>query len=151
GIDLCGRLAVEGDVDAEAVAAADAEGDDARRLCKPFAPAVWHRFEEWPRRASVERLPEPAPRLVPRLVVEPEDAFPIKGRDAVDHTDPGIGDYAPDAGRDVPRVDLPDPRLVGRVDGAIGGERRPVREERDRSAEPALPDIRIRPAHDQRG
>src|SRR6185436_18022999 len=81
--ELRGRRALERDVHGEAVAVGDRGDDDPRSLGQTVTPAVRNAEEERLRVATVERLDEPASRFVPRLVLEPEDAVAVEGRNGI--------------------------------------------------------------------
>src|SRR5919199_1371585 len=129
------HVAAARDIDREAVAVANARGDDAGRLRQAVAPAVRHAVEERSALAAGERLEEPEAGLVTRLVVEPEDALAVQRRQPVDDADAALSHLAPLPRRRVPRVQLPDARLARGVRAALGCVRRPLRQERDRRAE----------------
>ncbi len=148
---LAHRLAVPRDVDREPVSVADSGRDDARSLCQPLAPAVRDALEERPRLTAGKRLDEPPAGLVAGLVVEPEHTLAVERRGAVRDADRALAHLTAHARRDVPGVDLPHAGLVRRIDGAVGREGGPVREERHRRPEPLLPGRSFDGRHDPRG
>ncbi len=83
-VDLSRRCAVQRHMNREPVAIRDRDDDDSRRLRQPVAPAVRNALEKRLRFAAVERLHQPAARLVAGLVLKPEHAFAVEGRHGVD-------------------------------------------------------------------
>jgi len=127
-VDLLRGTALERDVDGEPVAVADSRGHDARCLRQSLAPAVGSTLQEGSGLPTEEGLYAPAARLVPGLVLEPQDSLSVEGGHAVDHADGVVGHPAASTRGHVPGVHLPDAGLVGRVDDPFGRVRRPLGE-----------------------
>ncbi len=138
-MDLARRFPDDRDVDREAAAVRDRCGHDARCLGHTGAPAVRDAFEEGPCLTAVEGLHEPLPRLVARLVLEPEDTVAVERRHRVGEPDGVVRHLPGGSGVHVECVDLPAARLVRRVHRVPRRRRRPLRQERDRRAKALLP------------
>ena len=104
-------------------------------------PRVRDAVDERPALAgvAVERLGHPVADLAARLVVEPDDALAVQGREAVDHADRMVGHLPPDTAAAVPRVHLVGAALVRDHGQPVGGLARPAREQHHGRSEAPFP------------
>ena len=136
---VLGWAALDRDEDGESIPIAVPGGHHSGSLGQPTAPPVGHAGEEWTGLSPVERLNHPAARLVPGLVLEPQNGLAVERRHAVGEPDWVIGDLPAHPRRSVPRVDLPDPALRRGEHQPVGCVGRPLGQVEDGPAKPLLP------------